>query len=284
MTTEKISMTIRNLPTLIWNHQIRKVVLNGIAVYIGLTVFFGVLYFAFSLLDHNPSDLTKPLGIFECIYFSAVTFMTIGYGEIVPKDGYGQAIIFIESLFALTFTPVFGGYLAYKFLQRRKDILLTDNFFIRYKNNHIFLSSRVGNKGKNIIDCTATVEFIQIINNVKRTLHKREFNTPLVELTWFFDIRLDDPNYPLALQHLKTLLINPDTSMLRVTVIGVDSDSGNLVHVYKYYRMSNLFYGGGFSDVYLWEGVKRTQPNWANFNSVEPITTAEQTIIDNLLA
>ncbi|MBL0336737.1 MAG: hypothetical protein IPP73_15865 [Chitinophagaceae bacterium] len=93
--------------------------------------------------------------------------MTIGYGEIVPKNGFGQTVIFIESIFALTFTPVFGGFLAYKFLQRPKDIILTDNFFIRYKNNHVFLSSRVGNKGKNVIDCTATIEFIQIVNNIK---------------------------------------------------------------------------------------------------------------------
>jgi hypothetical protein len=47
--------------------------------------------------------------------------------------------------------------------------------------------------------------------------------------------------------------------------------------------MDKLLYGGKFSDVYTWEGVKRTNPNWANFNKVVSLTTAEQQVIDTLL-
>ncbi|MBL0336738.1 MAG: hypothetical protein IPP73_15870 [Chitinophagaceae bacterium] len=114
-------------------------------------------------------------------------------------------------------------------------------------------------------------------------MYKQEFNTPLVELTWFFDIRLDTPEDTVALQHLRTLLGNPETTMIRVTVVGVDSDSGNLVHVYKYYRMSALVYGAGFSNVYQWEGVKRSKPNWSNFNRVDSATSQEQNIVNTLL-
>jgi hypothetical protein len=278
-----LKKTIQNITSSIWSHRIIKAVLKGVAIYISLSFVFGLLYYFFDSLDFKSTTGSNTVRFLDYIYFSAVTFTTIGYGDIVPKAGAGQVIVLIESCFELIFFPVFGGFIAYKFLQRPNDILLTDNFFIRYRNERIYLSSRVGNKGKNLIDCTATFEFIQLANNVKRTLYKREINRPLVEMTWYLEIRLDgDENTP-ALQQLKTLVANPDTSMIRTTVSGYDSNSGNMVHVFKYYTMDKLIYGGKFSDVYTWEGVNRTKPDWTNFNKVVHLTPTEQQLIDNLL-
>ena len=102
-------------------------------------------------------------------------------------------------------------------------------------------------------------------------------------MTWYLEIRLDGDENNSALQQLKTLIANPDTSLIRTTVSGYDSNSGNLVHVFKYYTMDKLIYGGIFSDVYTWEGVKRTEPDWTHFNKVIPLKDSEQQIIDNLL-
>jgi hypothetical protein len=265
------------------SHRIIKPVLKGVAIYIALTFVFGVLYYYFDSLDFKSASGNNSFHFLDYIYFSAITFTTIGYGDIFPKAGAGHLIVFIESCFELTFFPVFGGYIAYKFLQRPNDILLTDNFYIRYRNERVYLSARVGNKGKNLVDCTATFELIQIANNVKRTLYRREINAPLVEMTWYLEIRLDGDENRSALQQLKTLIGNPDTSLIRTTVSGYDSNSGNLVHIFKYYTMDKLIYGGIFSDVYKWEGVKRTAPDWTHFNKVDPLTATERQIIDNLL-
>jgi hypothetical protein len=244
---------------------------------------FGLLYYLYDSLDFKPESRLNTFHLFDYIYFSAVTFTTIGYGDIVPKAGAGHLLVFIESCLELTFFPVFGGYIAYKFLQRPKDILLTDNFFIRYRSKRIYLSLRVGNKGKNLVDCSATVEFIQVANNVKRTPYRREINAPLVEMTWYVEVRLDGEENKQALEYLKSLFTNPHASLIRTIVSGYDSNSGNLVHVFKYYTMDKLLYGGKFHDVYTWEGVKRTEPDWTHFNKVIPLTAAEQQIIDKLL-
>ena len=283
MKFKPLTKTIQNLASYFWSHRILKAVLKGVAIYIAITSVFGLVYFLFDSLDFKSAAGAKTVKFLDYIYFSAVTFTTIGYGDIVPKAGAGQVIVFIESCFELTFIPVFGGFLAYKFLQRPNDILLTDNFFIRYRNQHIFLSSRVGNKGKNLIDCSATIELIQIMHNVKRTLYKREISTPLVELTWFLEIRLDGEENVAALQQLKLLMTNPGTSLIRTTVVGYDSKSGNLVHVFKYYTMDKLVYGGKFEDVFIWEGIKRTKPDWTNFNKVVSLTMTERQSIDILL-
>jgi hypothetical protein len=283
MNLKQLSKTILNAASFILSHRILIAVLKGVAIYFIVTLVFGLLYYLFDSLDFKYASGFNTFHFLDYIYFSAVTFTTIGYGDIIPKTGAGHLLVFIESCLELTFFPVFGGYIAYKFLQRPNDILLTDNFFIRYRNERIYLSFRVGNKGKKLIDCTATIELIQIAKNVKRTLYRREINAPLVEMTWYLEIRLDGDENASALQQMKTLIANPETSLIRTTVSGYDSNSGNLVHVFKYYTMDKLIYGAKFSDVYRWEGVNRTEPDWTHFNKVIPLTAAEQQIIDNLL-
>jgi hypothetical protein len=283
MDLKQLKKTIQNTATSIFSNRILVAVLKGVTIYLVVTLVFGMLYYLYDSLDFRFASGSNPFHFLDYIYFSAVTFTTIGYGDIVPKAGAGHLLVFIESILELTFFPVFGGYIAYKFLQRPNDILLTDNFFIRYRSERVYLSFRVGNKGKNLIDCTATVELIQIDNNVKRTLSRREINAPLVEMTWYLEIRLDGEENITTLQQMKSLISNPQTSLIRTTVSGYDSNSGSLVHVFKYYTMDKLIYGGKFSDVYKWEGVERTNPDWTHFNKVMPLNTDEQQIIDKLL-
>lgn len=283
MDLSQLKNAIPNIGVSIWSHRIVNAVLKGVAIYISTSLAFGMLYYFLDLLDFKSTSGSNTVNFLDYIYFSAVTFTTIGYGDIVPKAGTGQVIVLVESCCELIFFPVFGGFIAYKFLQRPNDILLTDNFFIRYRNERVYLSFRVGNKGKTLIDCTATVEFIQLANNVKRTLFRREISAPLVEMTWYLEIRLDGNENSSTLQQLKTLIANPNTSLIRTTVSGYDSNAGNLVHVFKYYTMDNLLYGGLFSDVYTWEGVKRNTPDWTHFNKVIPLKASEQQIINNLL-
>jgi hypothetical protein len=47
--------------------------------------------------------------------------------------------------------------------------------------------------------------------------------------------------------------------------------------------MDKMVFGGKFKDVYIWEGVKRTEPDWTNFNKVVSLKPSEKQIIDNLL-
>ena len=200
MDLKRLKKTIQNTSSSILSHRIMKPVLKGVAIYIVVTLVFGVLYYVFDTLNFKSAAGFNTFRFLDYIYFSAVTFTTIGYGDIVPQAGAGHLLVLIESCCELTFFPVFGGYIAYKFLQRPNDILLTDNFFVRYRNERIYVSFRVGNKGKNLVDCTATIEFIQIANNVKRTLYRREINAPLVEMTWYLEIRLDGDENISALQ------------------------------------------------------------------------------------
>ena len=194
--------------------RIQNTLVSGIAGYLVMVLVFGIIFYLFNSLSANTNNAGKQLSFFDYLYFSLVTFSTIGYGEIIPTGLSGKVIIAIESCIGLAYTPFFGGYLAYLFIQRPKDFFLTENIFIRHHNSKIYLSARVGNKGKPIVDCDATIDMFQIENNVKRTLFKHAFSRPLVEISWYINLRLDDPDNPLPLHHLNTVLSDPEHCLI----------------------------------------------------------------------
>jgi inward rectifier potassium channel len=265
------------------NDRIRNTIIKGIAGYLVIVLIFGILFYLFDSLSTNIMDPNKEVSLFDYLYFSLVTFSTIGYGEIIPSGIAGKVIIMIESCIGLAYTPFFGGYLAYLFIQRPKDFFLTENIFLRHHNNKIYLSARVGNRGKPIVDCDASIAMFVIENNVKRTLLKQPFSRPMVEISWYINLRLDDPENPIPLQHLKTVLANPDNCLIRITFSGQDAASGNLVHSFKYYKAQDIRRGGSFLDVYKWEGVERIIIDWNNFNKTAEIDKAQNEEIDRLL-
>jgi len=274
----------RKVARYINDSRIRNTVIRGVAGYLIIVLLFGILFYVFNSLSANTNDSNANLSFFDYLYFSLVTFSTIGYGEIIPSGITGKIIIMIESCIGLAYTPFFGGYLAYLFIQRPKDFFLTENIYLRHNNNKIYLSARVGNRGKPIVDCEATIEMFLIENNVKKTLLKQAFSRPLVEISWYINLRLDDVENPLPLQHLRTVLTNPENCLIRITFSGQDASSGNLVHLFKYYKAQDIRRGGSFLDVYRWHGVERFIINWNNFNKTLAINEQQNAEIDRLLS
>jgi hypothetical protein len=105
----------------------------------------------------------------------------------------------------------------------------------------------------------------------------------LVEISWYINLRLDDPENPLPLQHLKTVLANPENCLIRIAFSGQDASTGSLVHLFKYYKAQDVRRGGSFLDVYKWEGVERIIIGWNNFNKTVEITEEQNMEIDSLL-
>jgi len=265
------------------DNRIRNTLIMGIAAYLVIVLIFGIIFYVFDSLSTNIMDPNKEVSLIDYLYFSLVTFSTIGYGEIIPTGLSGKIIIMIESCIGLADTPFFGGYLAYLFIQRPKDFSLTENIFLRHHNDKIYLSARVGNRGKPIVDCEASIAMFLIENNVKKTLLKQPFSRPMVEISWYINLRLDDPEDPMPLQHLKTVLANPENCLIRITFSGQDAASGNLVHSFKYYKVHDIRRGGSFLDVYKWEGVERIIIDWNNFNRTAEIDEEQNREIDRLL-
>ena len=68
--------------------------------------FFAFLYFWLGVSDHGVYEAFDPTkGVFfnlsvfgHCLYFSVVTFTTVGYGDVLAHDGWTRAIAAFEAL------------------------------------------------------------------------------------------------------------------------------------------------------------------------------------------
>lgn len=266
------------------NLRIFSALMKGIVSYLLLVFVFGIAFFFTKSLNYYGNPLSSNISFFDYMYFSLVTFSTIGYGEIIPTGMVGKLIVLIESCIGLAFIPTLGGYLAYLFIQRPKDFYLSENIFIRNINNKVFLSARIGNKGKPIIDCDASIEMFQIENNLKRTIFKHVFSKPMVEISWYLNLKMDDAENSQSLQQFKEVLNNPTNSAIRITFKGHDSRSGNMVHLFKIYTVHDFKKGGKFLDIYTWNGITRNVNSWHNFNKTEPLNQEQEKQIEALLS
>lgn len=76
---------------------------------------FIIIGFAY-LFQNYGSLCSNSLAIdnfFDCLYFSVVTFHTIGYRDIIPNDDLTKKFIIIESITSVIGTGLFVGYLIY---------------------------------------------------------------------------------------------------------------------------------------------------------------------------
>jgi hypothetical protein len=93
---------------------------------LGLIVAFGLLHWslgtALQTTDNEPGLLTY-------VYFSGVTFFTLGYGDVTPAGWFGRALAVLESGLGLGFLAVIIGYvpaLFQAFSRREVTISLLD--------------------------------------------------------------------------------------------------------------------------------------------------------------
>lgn len=87
----------------------------------GLVAAFGSLFWCLDL-SRSGSNLW-----FDQIYFSGVTFFTLGYGDIVPTAGWGKALSVLEAGTGLGFIAMVIGYLPvmYQLFSRREAQVIT---------------------------------------------------------------------------------------------------------------------------------------------------------------
>jgi tetratricopeptide (TPR) repeat protein len=96
---------------LLWGHGERPIrtLLSGLAI-----VFLSAFLFTFGHLLAN-GEILKP-GFFEALYFSTVTFTTVGFGDITPVGG-ARLVVMLESICGLLIIPLYIIGLSRKYLR-----------------------------------------------------------------------------------------------------------------------------------------------------------------------
>lgn len=132
-----------------------KRALNLILIWVLVAVVFGIFYYLLpgELTSQNGQPITN---LFDAIYFSFVTMLTIGYGDIVPH-GLIRVLTAIEGLIGW----VLFGVIVYKIVSVKEDVILKE---IHNLSNEQYLS-RI--KNFLFISNTNLVRFIKEVQSKK---------------------------------------------------------------------------------------------------------------------
>ena len=243
-------------------------------VYSVIILVFAWLYYRTESIGffHRPTGVMEKISFEKAIYFSVVSFHTIGYGDIYPVSAAGRIILMCQSFLSMFFTAVFSGFLVYLAIRRPNDIIATKQAYIRHRSGNYFLSLRLGNKGRAIIDLKSKFEAWTIVNNSRIRAFRHEQELPDLERILYYDINLDYPENEKLKHALQDALHNKIRLHMKFSFIGNDIKSGEQVAYACYYDSTELAFGRTFMNVYSWdENGHRKDFRWKNFERIEEL-------------
>jgi hypothetical protein len=252
--------------------EIARFLFITIAAYAFLIFMFAILYYETGSIGfYRPIQrVYEPIDFEKAIYFSIVSFHTIGYGDIYPLTSQGRYILMSEAFTSLFFISIFSGFLVYFVIRRRDDIFTTRHVYIRFRNDKWFLSIRLGNKGRAIIDMKGKFEAWIVQENSRVRIFQYEEEMAGLERILYYDIYLDDPASLKLHKALIDALNGRILLHIKYAFIGNDISTGEQVAHAVYYDSTRLKFGRMFENVYSWdERGRRVNFRWANFEKIE---------------
>jgi hypothetical protein len=257
--------------------QILGFLFFSFCVYAVVILIFAYLYFATGSIE--MTSYTKPVpelvDFQKAIYFSIVSFHTIGFGDIHPYTDQGRMIVIIQSSISIFFTSLFSGLLVYFIIKRPKDLFITKRIYIRHRNEKFWLSIRVGNKGRTIIDVKSKFEAWTIEHNSRVRVFQIEQELPDLERILYFDLDLDNKGTDNLTRSIRRAVQKSSLLHMKFSFIGNDMRTGEQVAFAKYYDTRDLRYGTMFQNVYSWDKRGRMVDfRWKNFERISEMDHA----------
>ncbi|MEI6172749.1 MAG: potassium channel family protein [Bacteroidota bacterium] len=255
-------------------------ILVSLGIYMLFIFGFAWIYFVTGSIEMTPYSKTigdvnaEKINFEKAVYFSIVSFHTIGFGDIHPITQLGRQIVMIQSTISLFFTSIFSGFLVYFVIKRPQDVFTTKKVYIRFRKGQYFLSLRVGNKGRDIIDLKSKFEAWIIENNSRIRVFRMEEDLPDLEKILYYDINLDVGNTRALREAIGDALTNRTLLHMKFSFIGNDIKTGEQVAYAKYYDSRHLSFGKMFLNVYSWDtNGRRKNFKWGNFERIEEMET-----------
>ena len=252
--------------------------LIALIAYVVIIFAFGYAYFTTRSIGffRATTRTMEEITFLKSLYFSVVSFHTIGYGDIYPVSQQGRTILMAQSFISLFYTSIFAGLLVYFIIKRHADIFTTRNIYIRKRKGVWFLSIRLGNRSRPIIGLKGKLEAWRVENDSRIRVFTCEEEMSDLEYILYFDVNLDDPGASALRKALAESLEGGSTLHLKYNFIGNDIRSGEQVAHSVRYDSSMLRFGRIFLNVYSWDqSGHRKDFRWGNFEKIEPATEEE---------
>lgn len=207
-------------------------------LFLTVTLLFAVLYRATGTVS-LPADAA----FLEYLYFSIVTFATVGYGDIIPV-GAGKMIAVTEVFCGILFTGTVTGLIFARFARTPSPFVWSTPVVLYTHNGERYIQVRVTNiVGNDVID----VHMRLLLQTVSRTrsgnavrqlvpVSLEQPALPIFAFTWVLSHRIDDASPLRAWADGQA----PDTDRLVAFIHGYDSTVGRNAYSYTRWKPSDM--------------------------------------------
>lgn len=246
----------------------------SLGAYALLILFFAYIYYITESIGYYKylAGGEGKIDFLQTVYFSVVSFHTIGFGDIYPITMQGRVILMIQSFFSLFYTAVFSGMLVYFIIRRHPEILTTKHCYVRIRQGNWYLSIRLGNQGRPIIDLKIRFEAWLIQDNSRIRVFTFQEDMADLEYTQYLDIALEGDDYKPLREALISALNGGPKVHLKYNFVGNDLRSGDQIARSVYYDSNMIRFGRMFQSIYDWHHAgHRKNFTWKDFEKIEPL-------------
>ncbi|PYK67365.1 MAG: ATP-sensitive inward rectifier potassium channel 10 [Verrucomicrobia bacterium] len=245
-------------------------------VYIGLNLFFAVLY----SLGRNSIAGATPHWFFDCFFFSVQTLATVGYGHMYPQTLYGHIVTTFEIMTGVFLLAVMTGLIFVRFSRPIARVVFSRSMVIAPLNGRPTLMVRVGNENQHSM---VEAEF--------RVMFSRD--EPLAEggdFRYFYNLKLHFDRltvFPAALTLRHTIdeksplfgatpeSLEASRVLFFVSVVGIDPVIAAAVQTQKDYTWRDIRFGERFVEIYTEHGGGRLTVDYGRLHETEPANFVE---------
>lgn len=218
--------------------------------YLSINLIFAAIYYT----DLGGIENAKPGSFGDAFMFSVQTIATIGYGHLLPKSTFANAVVVFESMASFLGLSLWTGLAFARFSRPSARVLFSDVAVISRDNGLPTLMFRVANgRGNRIVDASISVTLLRDDINAEGIEWRRQVDLKLVRarsavfaLTWTVQHRIDEAS-PLVEYDL--LLREGREPQLIVSLIGIDDTFGQPVHAMQIYDAEHILKSKHFADI-----------------------------------
>lgn len=209
-----------------------------------INIVFASLYYTSNSIVYNSSKSIN-IGYLDALYFSMISFFTIGYGDISPNiyDVSAKYLLFIQGILGISSISIFSAYLTVKLFKRQGDVVVSKEIALDYRDETYLCFIRIGNIGNDIYDITAKLHFIDSIEEEANEDINITFSKPVLlsKHSWIIPLKIEKFNqfYPYFERAYKYNLNFNMNLILR----GIDSFTETEIVLHKKYEIDKIKFG-----------------------------------------
>jgi inward rectifier potassium channel len=236
------------------------------AYYLLINVLFGAIYY----WDLQGIENARPGSFGDAFMFSVQTIATIGYGHLLPRSTFANAVVVFESMASFLGLSLWTG-LAFSRFSRptafsTKAVITTDN------GVPTLMFRAANGRGNRIVDASMSVTLLKTEVNAEGVEWRRQIDLKLVRarsaafaLSWTVQHQIDDDS---PLKDVAALLKNQADLALVVAMVGIDDTFGQPIHAMQYYTSASIKPNARFVDMATTAADGRTILDFTVFDEI----------------